>query len=77
MTLEKQLRVMPVIAQALITGVIGFLAVAWFIKGDPDPNAGDPMMTWMAAGFALINLSVRAVIMSCLLYTSPSPRDCQ
>lgn len=63
MTLEKQLRVMPVIAQALITGVIGFLAVAWFIKSDPDPNAGTPMLTYIAAGFALINLSVRAIIM--------------
>lgn len=63
MTLEKQLRTMPIIAQALITGVIGFLAVAWFIKSDPDPDAGTPMMTYMAAGFALINLSVRAVMM--------------
>lgn len=63
MTLERQLRVMSVIAQALITGVIGFLAVAWFIKSDPAPNAGTPMLTYMAAGFALINLSVRAIIM--------------
>jgi len=64
MALEQSLKTMPIIAQALITGVIGFLAVAWFIKSDPDPNAGAPMMTYMAAGFTLINLSIRAVIMS-------------
>lgn len=62
MALEQSLKTMPIIAQALITGVIGFLAVAWFIKSDPDPNAGAPMMTYMAAGFTLINLSIRAVL---------------
>ena len=64
MTLEQHLRTMKIITVALIAGVAIFLGIATFIKSEPDPNAGTPMMTYMAAGFALINLGVRAVMLT-------------
>ena len=64
MTLEQHLQTTKIITVALIAGVVIFLGIATFIKSDPDPDAGMPMLTYMATGFALINLSVRAVMLT-------------
>ncbi|MDA0586889.1 MAG: hypothetical protein O2820_07610 [Planctomycetota bacterium] len=64
MAIDQHVKGMKIVTVALIMGVVVFLGVATFIKSDPDPNAGTPMMTYMAAGFALINLGVRAVMLT-------------
>ena len=63
-TLEQHLTAMKIVTVALIAGVVIFLGVATFIKSDPDPDAGTPMLTYMAAGSALINLGVRAFMLT-------------
>lgn len=64
MAIDQHVKGMKIVTVALIMGVVVFLGVATFIKSDPDPNAGTPMMTYMAAGFALINLGVRSVMLT-------------
>ncbi|MFP6763801.1 MAG: hypothetical protein VB858_09285 [Planctomycetaceae bacterium] len=57
-----QLRTMRIIATALIISVVFFLGIATFAGSQPDPGR-TPTMTYMAAGFALVMIGVRAVLL--------------
>jgi len=55
-----QLRTMRIIATALIISVVSFLGIAMLVTSGPNPG-NIPTFTYIAAGFALVMLGMRAV----------------
>lgn len=65
--LNQAVRVMQIITGALVMGAVMFGVVATMMalnRAAPNPNAPPPtpILTWLAAGMALMELGVRAVI---------------
>jgi hypothetical protein len=73
-----RLRVLRIIAGALLLGVIMFLAVAFFIvwarqkEGNPPPVEGPPLLTWVAVGLLVMNAVLSVVMLRIGLRSNPA-----